>query len=85
MESGKIRFDTGQYEEAVNGLRQAQEQFKQFKETVSQSPKNMEDVAKSIKSIGDAAQKCGLGTLHQFFRPLKLGAWRQMPDSSLWR
>lgn len=62
MESGKIRFDTGQYEEAVNGLRQAQEQFKQFKETVSQSPKNMEDVAKSIKSIGDAAQKCGLGT-----------------------
>lgn len=61
MESGKIRFDTGQYEEAVNGLRQAQEQFKQFKETVSQSPKNMEDVAKSIKSIGDAAQKCGLG------------------------
>lgn len=39
MESGKIRFDTGQYEEAVNGLRQAQEQFKQFKETVSQSPK----------------------------------------------
>ena len=62
MESGKIRFDTGQYEEAVNGLRQAQEQFKQFKETASQSPKNMEDVAKSIKSIGDAAQKCGLGT-----------------------
>lgn len=62
MESGKIRFDTGQYEEAVNGLRQAHEQFKQFKETVSQSPKNMEDVAKSIKSIGDAAQKCGLGT-----------------------
>lgn len=62
MESGKIRFDTGQYEEAVNGLRQAQEQFKQFKETVSQSPKNMDDVAKSIKSIGDAAQKCGLGT-----------------------
>lgn len=62
MESGKIRFDTGQYEEAVNGLRQAQEQFKQFKETVSQSPKNMEDVAKSIKSIGDASQKCGLGT-----------------------
>lgn len=62
MESGKIRFDTGQYEEAVNGLRQAQEQFKQFKETVSQSPKNMEDMAKSIKSIGDAAQKCGLGT-----------------------
>lgn len=62
MESGKIRFDAGQYEEAVNGLRQAQEQFKQFKETVSQSPKNMEDVAKSIKSIGDAAQKCGLGT-----------------------
>lgn len=61
MESGKIRFDTGQYEEAVNGLRQAQEQFKQFKETVSQSPKNMEDVVKSIKSIGDAAQKCGLG------------------------
>lgn len=45
-------FVTGQYEEAVNGLRQAQEQFKQFKETVSQSPKNMEDVAKSIKSIG---------------------------------
>ena len=27
MESGKIRFDTGQYEEAVNGLRQAQEQL----------------------------------------------------------
>lgn len=62
MESGKVMFDTSQYEEAVNGLRQAQEQFKQFKETITETPKTMEDIAKSIGSIGDAAQKCGLGT-----------------------
>lgn len=61
MESGKILFDTSQYEEAVNGLRQAQEQFKQFKETITETPKTMEDISKSIASIGDAAQKCGLG------------------------
>lgn len=62
MESGKVMFDTSQYSEAVNGLRQAQEQFKQFKESVTEAPKSMEDVAKAISSIGNAAQKCGLGT-----------------------
>ena len=62
MEGGKIRFDTDQYEKAISGLKQAQEQFKQFKETVSQSFKNMDDVADSVKSIGDAAQKCGLSS-----------------------
>lgn len=61
MESGKVMFDTSQYSEAVNGLRQAQEQFKQFKESVTEAPKTMEDVAKAISSIGNAAQKCGLG------------------------
>lgn len=68
MESGKKKFDTKQYEEAVNGLRKAQEQFKEFKETVSESPKNMDDIANSIKSIGDAAQKCGLGTFASFLQ-----------------
>ena len=62
MERGKLRFDSGQYGEAVNGLRQAQEQFKQFKEVAAQTPKTMDDIAKSIQSIGDAASKCGLGT-----------------------
>lgn len=61
MESGKVMFDTSQYEEAVNGLRQVQEQFRQFKESITETPKTMEDISKSIGSIGDAAQKCGLG------------------------
>lgn len=61
MESGKVMFDISQYEEAVNGLRQAQQQFNQFKETITETPKTMEDVSKSIASIGAAVQKCGLG------------------------
>lgn len=61
MESGKVIFDKSQYEEAVNGLRQAQEQFNQFKENITNIPKSMDDVSKSIASIGAAAQKCGLG------------------------
>ena len=63
MESGKVMFDTSQYEEAVNGLRQAQEQFKQFKADITNTPKNMEDVSKSLASIGDVARKCGFETV----------------------
>jgi len=60
MESGKVMFDTAQYSEAVNGLKQMQEEFNKFKESVKESPQTMEDLAKSVQSIGDAAGKCGL-------------------------
>jgi phage-related protein len=62
MENGKIVFDSSAYSEAVNGLEQAQEQFSQFKETVKNTPQTMNDVAKSISSIGTAAQSSGLHT-----------------------
>ena len=62
MESGKIEFDTSAYVEAVNGLERAQEQFNQFKAAAKSTPQTMNDVARSISSIGSAAQKCGLNT-----------------------
>lgn len=62
MESGKKDFDATVYTEAVNGLEQAQAQFDQFKEKAKNTPKTMEDIAKSISSIGTATQKCGLNT-----------------------
>lgn len=61
MESGKQLFDSQSYEEAVSGLARVQEQFKQYQNSVKNAPKTMDDVARSIKSIGDAAGKCGLG------------------------
>ena len=61
MESGKQLFDSRSYEEAVSGLARVQEQFKQYQNSVKNAPKTMDDVARSIKSIGDAAGKCGLG------------------------
>lgn len=62
MENGKIQFDTSKYTEAVNGLEQAQEQFDQFKESLKNTPKTMDDVAKSISTIGGMVHKCGLNT-----------------------
>lgn len=62
MESGKVAFDTSQYVEAANGLRQVQDQFRRFKESVVETPKTMDDVAKSISAIGNAARQCGLGS-----------------------
>lgn len=62
MENGKVMIDTSQYENAVNGLRQAREQFDRFKENVTHIPKSMDDVASSISAIGNAAKQCGLET-----------------------
>lgn len=62
MESGKIKFDTSAYGEAVNGLERAQNQFDQLKEKLKSTPKTMSDVAKSISSIGAVVNKCGLHT-----------------------
>lgn len=61
MESGDIEFDASKYSHLVNDLRQAQDQFKQFKESITETPKTMEDISNSIASIGNAAQQCGLG------------------------
>ena len=61
MESGKQLFNAEEYEQAVQGLSKAQEEFNRFKETVQNSPKSLNDVAKSFQNIGQEAQKCGLG------------------------
>lgn len=63
MESGKIKFDSGEYLTAVSGLKEAQVEFDNFKKTAQQAPKTMQDVSKSIASIGQAVGKCGLNGL----------------------
>lgn len=62
MENGTLAFDTTQYTTAINGLKQVQQEFDNFKKSVENSPSSMDDLAKSIKGVGDAAGKCGLGT-----------------------
>ena len=62
MESGKQLFNADQYKDAVNGLAQAQHEFNVFKNSISETPKTMADVASSIRDIGNAAGKCGLDT-----------------------
>lgn len=62
MESGNVDFDAERYKKAVSGLRKAQEEFQNFKASINDTPKTMDDVARSISSIGDAARKCGLDT-----------------------
>jgi len=62
MESGKQLFNADQYKDAVNGLAQAQHEFNVFKNSISETPKTMADVASSIRDIGNAAGRCGLDT-----------------------
>lgn len=62
MENGALAFDTTQYTTAINGLKQVQQEFDNFKKSVENSPSSMDDLAKSIKGVGDAASRSGLGT-----------------------
>jgi len=62
METGKQLFNADQYKEAVNGLSQAQHEFNVFKNSISETPKTMADVASSIRDIGNAAGRIGLDT-----------------------
>lgn len=68
MEKGNVKFDPQKYEEAVVGLKRMQRQFESYKESVSNSSKNMDDIAKSVNSIGEAAQRCGLGTVSSILK-----------------
>lgn len=68
MESGKELFNVEQYQNAVNGLAQAQMQFKIFKESIEDAPATVEDVAGSIRDIGNAASRCGLDTFSSILR-----------------
>lgn len=62
MEKGKQIFDAKEYEAAVSNLRKVQEEFQNFKTSINDTPKTMDDVARSISFIGDEARKCGLDT-----------------------
>lgn len=63
MENGTKAFDAFDYEKAVKGLRRVQEEFNQYKENIKTTPYTMGDVGNTLQSIGEMADKAGLGTL----------------------
>lgn len=59
MESGKISFDSADYEAAVRGLQRVKEEFESYKESLKEIPSTVENVSKSLSTIGDGAGKLG--------------------------
>lgn len=61
MEHGKKDFNSEEYEQAVQGLSRVQTQFNEYKESMKETPKTIDDIARSFQSVGQAAQQSGLG------------------------
>ena len=60
MEHGKKDFNSEEYEQAVQGISRVQAQFNEYKETIKETPKTIDDIARSFQSLGQMAQQSGL-------------------------